>query len=360
MLRPIRHFLLGLLATVVLVEVTFQVLPVSTTTQTGYYIDEHILTYPPGHTWTVSTGWDLKNARHLRSNNLGFAAQHDFKAGSDAIALIGDSYVESSMLPLRESPAAQLESLLQGRPVYAMGGPGSSLLDYAERMRFAHRELGLRTMVLMLEPTDASQAICGSGNIHAHCLKAGTFEPSLQTLPPPGLLKTVLRHSATAQYLTGHLRLNAATLLSPAFWSSGTQGHGAPAKAADVAPERPVMPMAIPHERRQRIDAVLAIFVAQVQPLEGIRLIVAIDMNRKNLVRPNSEVDESHYLVGQLQAAGFEVVHSEPHFRKHASQSRLNLEVGPYDGHLNALGINILMSAVADVIVHPKETPKEN
>lgn len=360
MFRPFRHFLLGLLAAVLMVEATFQFLPVSTTTQTGYYIDEHILTYPPGHEWTVSTGWDLKNARHLRSNNFGFVAQHDFKAGSDAVALIGDSYVEASMLPSHESPAAQLESLLQGRPVYAMGGPGSSLLDYAERLRFAHRELGLRTLVLMLEATDASQSICGSGNIHAHCLKAGTFEPSLQTLPPPGWLKRMLRHSATAQYLTGHLRFNAAKLFSAAFWSSGTQDHGAPAQAADLNAGPLVSPMALPQERRQRIDAVLATFIAQVRALEGSRLIVAVDMNRKNLDRPNSEVDESQYLVGQLRAAGFEVVHSEPLFRQHASQSRLSLEVGPYDRHLNALGINILMSAVADVIAHPKETPKEN
>jgi hypothetical protein len=360
MFRPLRHFLMGLLAAALLLEAALQLLPVSTTTQTGYYTDENILTYPPGHEWTVSTGWDLKNARQLKSNNFGFVAQHDFKAGSNAIALIGDSYVEASMLPSHESPAAQLESLLRGRPVYAMGGPGSSLLDYAERLRFAHRVLGLRTAVMMLESTDASQAICGSGNIHAHCLKADTFEPSSQTLPPPGWLKRTLRHSATAQYLTGHLRLSAVTLFSRAFWSSGTEQHGVAPSATELNTERRALPLVLPEQRRQRIDAVLAAFVAQIKSLDGVRLIVAIDMNRKNLDRPNSEVDESQYLAGQLKAAGFEVVHSEPLFRQHASQSRLSLAVGPYDAHLNALGIRILMSAVADVIAHSDNTPKEN
>ena len=40
-------------------EALFRVLPVSTATMTGYYLDPYILSYPADHEWTASTGWDL-------------------------------------------------------------------------------------------------------------------------------------------------------------------------------------------------------------------------------------------------------------------------------------------------------------
>jgi len=57
---------------------------------------------------------------------------------------------------------AQLERELSGRPVYTMGSPGSSLLDYAERMRFAHDRFGIVDFVLLVERGDVRQALCGS------------------------------------------------------------------------------------------------------------------------------------------------------------------------------------------------------
>jgi len=139
------------------------VLPVPTATMRGYYLDPDVLSYPPHHEWQVATGWDLRNPQVLRSNNWGFAARHDFVADPEAVVLIGDSYVEASMLADAERPAAQLERLLGvPRTVYAMGSPGSSLLDYAQRLRLASQRLGARDVVLLIERFDARQSLCGS------------------------------------------------------------------------------------------------------------------------------------------------------------------------------------------------------
>lgn len=51
-----------------------------------------------------------------------------------------------------------------------MGGPGSSFLDYAVRLRWAYEEFGVRDFVLFMEQGDLRQALCGSGNVHAACL----------------------------------------------------------------------------------------------------------------------------------------------------------------------------------------------
>ncbi len=83
-----------------------------------------------------------------------------------AVALIGDSFVEASMLPAQERPGAQLErALVPTRPVYAMGVPGTALLDYAERIRLAHERFGVRDFVLLMERFDVRQSFCGSGNV---------------------------------------------------------------------------------------------------------------------------------------------------------------------------------------------------
>ena len=127
MRRRILLSLAGLLGVVLSVELMLRALPVSTATMTGYHFDPDLLSYPAGHEWTVSTGWDLRNPQRLRSNNWGFASDRDFIPDRSAIALIGDSYVEASMLDAVQRPAAQLEALLgTGRPVYGLGSPGTN------------------------------------------------------------------------------------------------------------------------------------------------------------------------------------------------------------------------------------------
>jgi hypothetical protein len=110
-------FCLGLLGVLIAAEAALQLLPVSTATMRGYHHDADVLTYPSHHRWQTATGWDLRNAERLQSNNWGFAAARDFLPDPRAIALIGDSYVEASMLPVSDRPAAQLERLLHARPV---------------------------------------------------------------------------------------------------------------------------------------------------------------------------------------------------------------------------------------------------
>ena len=91
MARAAGQVLLGMIAFVVVCELLFRILPVSTSTQTGYYFDPDILTYPADHQWRVATGWDLRNPQSLRSNNFGFVSDHDFARDERALALVGDS-----------------------------------------------------------------------------------------------------------------------------------------------------------------------------------------------------------------------------------------------------------------------------
>ena len=355
MIKRALLLLSGVLAVVVAAEVLLRTLPVSTATNTGYYVAPNILNYPPGHEWTMATGWDLRNVQHMRSNNMGFAAEHDFVPGSDAVGLIGDSYVEASMLPLADRPAAQLERALGGRRVYAMGGPGSSLLDYAERIKWAHQTLGLKTFVVLMEHTDASQTLCDSGNVHARCLSAGTLESTIRRRPPSGALKNLLRESALAQYLNSQLKFSPSRLISPDFWRSGAppEPEGPPRVVAPT--DQP--PLAL--EVRSTVDAAVGAFFEQVSGLEALRVVFVIDMNRQNLESGVRAPDESYHLAQRLLDRDQVVVQGEPLYREHFRQSPLRIDVGPYDQHFNRLGVALLMNAAAQALQIPINA-KEN
>lgn len=346
MIKRALLLLAGVLVVVVTAEIVLRALPVSTATKTGYYLAPNILSYPPRHEWTAATGWDLRNAQRLRSNNMGFAAEHDFAAGSNAVGLIGDSYVEASMLPLVDRPAAQLERALNGRLVYAMGGPGSSLLDYAERMEWAHRTLGLKTFVVLMEHVDASQAVCGSGNVHARCLLLDSLEPVIRKRPASGLLKDVLRESALAQYLNSQLKLKATRLTSVDFWGTGTPDEAA-APSFETLPSEPAV---LAPRQLEIIDAAVEAFFMQIESLDSTQLVFVIDMNRRNLESGVNQPDEGYYLAERLAGRGQVVVQAEPLFREHQRQSPLRLDVGPYDAHLNRIGVTLLMQAAAKAI----------
>lgn len=331
---------LGVLAALLVAEMMCRILPVSTASFTDYHVDPMIVTAPPQHRWWVSTGWDLRNARQLAANNLGFVADQDFAANSNALALVGDSYVEAGMLEPNDRPAAQLSRRLPGqRPVYALGGPGSSLLDYVERVRFARDRLGLRDVVVMMEPGDVRQSLCGSGNVHAVCLDAGTLQPRVQTLPGPSAAKRVLRHSALAQYVVGQIKVDPARLAHQAF--AGTQVHGTQRAAAQA-------PAALTLQQQAMVEAVADAFFSRLQRLDLGRLVLVADGRRDGDRAQGSAVMlERDAFLAMARARGVTVVDAEPVFRAHVKTSPLSLAVGPQDGHLNAVGVGLLMDATA-------------
>ena len=341
MLRAIVIAAASCLATLLGLELVMRCLPVSSATLTGYYADPDILGYPTGHEWTVATGWDLRNAQHLRANNLGFSADADFVPDPQALVLIGDSYVEASALAAPDRPDVQLAAALAkrsgSRPVYAMGSPGTALLDYAQRIRFAAERLQSRDFVVWLEQGDAREAVCGSGQVHSRCLDRATLAPRIERLPGPSALKRWARHSALAQYVFGQLKLDPARL-----WAAVLPARAAAPQpsAAEVAAARAAS--------MKMVEAVLDEFTAQAGPHLRGRLLFAVDGHRGPPPAQPSAIDfERNYLLRRLAERGFEVIDLEPVYAAWRAQSKLSPEIGPYDQHLNALGVRLVMGAIA-------------
>lgn len=336
----------GVVGVLVAAEVMLRLLPVSTATMKDYHLHPELLTYPAHHAWTFSTGWDLRNPQRLHSNNWGFAAHRDFTPDPRAVALVGDSYVESAMLDTAVRPGLQLERALGGtRPVYALGSPGTALLDHAQRIRLAAEQFGVADFVIWLERGDARQVLCGSGNVHSRCLDRQTLEPRVERLPPPSLAKRALRHVALAQYFAGQVGFRADHFARQLLTRQTPDAPGL-ATPQGRAEQRPPSPQAIARERVV-IDAAIEAFFREAQPYLRGRTVFVVDGQRHGTpADPAVDPFQRGHLIERLKAHGVDVIDLEPIYRAHAARSPLSLEVGPYDGHLNGLGVQLVMAAV--------------
>lgn len=343
-MRAFALVLAGAVLVLGLLEIALRVLPGPTATLTGYYFDPLLRTYPAHHKWWTASGWDLRNARHMESNNFGFATSRDFDRNESAVALIGDSFVEASALPEADGLGSQLESRLEGRPVFAMGVPGSNLLDYAERIRFAAGRLGVRDFVLVLERGDVRQSLCGSGNVSAVCLDSITFQPRVEKQAPPTFIKSALRDSRAAQYLFGQLRLDPARLLNTVVASMNLPAEGKPVEKVEAG--------ITPAPASTYVDAVFNQFLERASRHVKGRLIVVLDADRNALYRAangepmTTEPDRARFLE-LARARGVEVIDLEPLFAAHIAQSTVKLEVSPSDAHWNPVATAIVATAIA-------------
>jgi len=341
-------WLAGIGGFLLLLELLFRLLPVSTSTETGYYTDPLILNYPPHHNWTTATGWDLRNAQRLESNNFGYVASNNFARNDQAVALIGDSFIEASMLAAADRPGAQLEQAVGLRPVFAMGNPGTALLDYAERIRFAHEQFGVRDFVVFMERGDVKQSLCGSGNVNGPCLDPNTLAARIEKIPGPGVAKQIFRHSAFAQYVFGQLKFSPQKLWQQAFppTHSDTKLTTARATGGDLPNHTQEVP--------PFVDVITAAFFDRIKPYVTGKLVIVLDSDRRALASGQLTADPSRARFIELaRAAGAVVVDTEPLFQAHFAKSTLRLDVGPYDGHLNAFGVQLVTQAVKSSLCRP-------
>ena len=340
MLRLLGQWIAGMCLFLIIAEIVFRILPVSTSTEVGYHIDDLILTYPPHHHFIAATGWNLENVQRHRSNNFGFLSKIEFKPDPTAVALIGDSFVEASMLSESERLSTRLSDGLKNRAVYAFGGPGSSLLDYAERIRLAHQRFGIREFIVVLELGDIKQSLCGSGNNHGPCLAPATLTLTTTHPAATSVAKRYLRHSALAQYVFSQLKLAPARLL-PAL----------------VESSKPVLPITklpaihayvSPGEVSAIVsDAVHRAFFARIAPFPIARLIFVLDSDRQALNSgATPSTDTRRRFKAAAQHRGAEVIDLAETFEAALAATGLRLEISPRDAHWNPAAVTLIAQQV--------------
>ena len=96
------------------------------------------------------------------------------------------------------------------------------------------------------------------------------------------------------------------------------------------------------------VQAVADAFFERVATSAQGRLVLLVDGRRSARPGPPSvQMLERDVFVKLAWERGAEVIDAERVYATHWEGSTLSLEVGPYDRHLNALGVGLLMKAVA-------------
>jgi len=341
LLHVLAYTGLGICAVLATLELILRILPCSTATYMGYYIDPVILTYRPAHEFISSFGWSMEHPQRNRANNFGFLTARDFKRDPAAVALIGDSYVDESFMPEADRLATRLETHLQGPAVFALGSPGSNLLDYAERVRFAHEKFGLTHFVIVIQPSDVLESLCGSGNSQGPCVDSITRQVRIERIATrSSWITDIARQSALVQYLVTQIRLDPTQFLQR--WKTGKSDTVSPAPSLE-SPGYAATSGVVQSE-----------FFARLRRVPGAVFVLVFDYERTAPGIGNALTDgDRAMLIAKAQEFGARVVDLEPIFRKHTSGSRLSLSVSPRDTHWNKLAIELVADAVAQVLRNP-------
>lgn len=337
------RFGVGALMFAALAELLCRLLPVSTATEFGYHHDAAFQTYPAHHRWRLATGWDLRRAQTLSANNMGVAAGRDFVRDPLAVALVGDSYVEASAVEPSQRFGPQLERALGGaRRVYEMGLPGTSLLDYAERIRYAHERFGVRDFVLFVELGDVAQSVCEAAPRGGVCLDLRSGQVRPDRLPEPSTLKRWIRHSALAQYIFSQLKVDVTRL-----WRQAIEQARTSASAAEQA-STAKQPTHDAEADRRLADAVIDAFVERVRPYPTLRLMLLVDGARR-ADRPWSARPAAlrSRLLQRAPEVGLVAIDLEPVYAEHHRHSERSLDIAPDDGHFNSLGLELVARQAA-------------
>jgi hypothetical protein len=325
-----RWLFLGALSVLVVLETTLRLLPTPTATRVGQYIDPFVTTYPPGHAFRTATGWSLLNARQQQANEHGFIPSRAFQPTPNAIALIGDSLVEQSMLPPEQRLASVLQVSGLGAEVYAMGVPGSSLFDYLERVRYARDQLGVRNFWIVIERADVRESLCATGVYTDACMD-GLGEIRRIRRPPRSALYNALGESAVLQYFVGVLRLSPrrlATLFRPV----SLQGKLPSPPPGDVDGRVHRSTSAVSIEEQQVIDR----FVNELSAMPSLRIGLLIDPVVGSLHRDDEFIDQSlAQLSNRAHQLGIPAIHPRRELALYSAKTGLEMHIGPYDAHWN-------------------------
>lgn len=104
--------------------------------------------------------WKFSQAYRRRVNNYGFVDDGDYQSNSAPVAVIGDSYIQSSMLPYQDTLQGKLSSKIVNRlPVYSFGTPAYALSGYLGTAEYVDREFKPKAYIFLLTKSDLTESL---------------------------------------------------------------------------------------------------------------------------------------------------------------------------------------------------------
>jgi hypothetical protein len=341
-------FGIGMIATLLLLEVSIRVAPVIA----GTYAADPRAGWPahtmiPNSSYTSSTGWNLQNVHHGRINNYGYASPHDYVPGRADVAVFGDSYIEAMMNDYRDTLAGSLNDYLEpDLEVLSFGMSGAEMPDYLGTAGLVSREFSPDWAVFLITAGDFTRGFQAS---------PGYFEWDATRSPPIRLVPEIHRSAVSkfmrtlglVRYLRGNLSFQPGELIKL------RRGADHVAGTASCVPE------VLSKDDEALLDAYVRALPEALQ-LPASRVILVFDADRRSIyagAKPggvascrNRAVLANERLALLARAAGMQVIDTEPLFRRHFEAGLGPLDRAPLDAHWNPAAHRLVAREVARII----------
>lgn len=204
--------LIGLFGTVLALELVLRLLPVTEPLE-RQPVDatRPYLHYKPNNDVVHSRGWNFTTVNRAHVNNFGFVNDQDYDpdAKTPLLAVVGDSFVEATEVPYRETLHGRLASAVGSRGrVYSFGISGSQLSQYLAYAQYARDRFSPAALVVVIIGNDFDESLLdyqSHPGMH-HFMRNADGSYQLHLVPfHPFVAYRLLSKSALAQYVNANM-----------------------------------------------------------------------------------------------------------------------------------------------------------
>lgn len=199
----------GLILSLVITEIIFQLLPVSDSTMIqDVNASDPYMRFASDRNVRISIGKFFEIKANKKTNKQGFFDDRDFdlKSTNNKVVVIGDSFVEAVQVSNAEAIHGQLRLMLGSNwEVNGVGTSGSPLSQYVAYARYLRESLDPKTYVFVIIANDYHESLLRYKNAPGHHYYNNDMQlvrVDYNTDP----LKSFLRSSATARYFALNMK----------------------------------------------------------------------------------------------------------------------------------------------------------
>ncbi len=344
--------------TLLTLEIILRFLPVDS----GFYMqpvtqENPVARFVPNRNFTWSDEWNFAIVNHGRINNAGFVNDQDYDVADPRplLAVIGDSFVQSAMVPFGDTLHGLMSIAAPGWRTYSFAAAGAPLSQYLVWADDARRTYTPRKMIFLIMGNDFDESL-PQYKMHEVFQQfvpndQGDLELKLMREFHPSLLGRLVSSSALFRYLFFNLEIvQIRHKIKYRIWEhrleqDKTMGDIFVANtAADVTDEH------MDHSK-QVVDAFFRL-LPTCSGLTPADILFVVDAPRPLIYETNSpRSDRSYfedmavYFNGRARALGYETIDMTEPFTRHFRETGQKVEFDT-DQHWNADGHSIAFTQV--------------
>jgi hypothetical protein len=312
-----------------------------------------VFRFTPNRTATLSQDWDFKLVNRVRVNNAGFVNDHDYDATatSPLLAVVGDSFIQASIVPYAETVQGRLAAAVAGRGrVYSFAASGAGLPQYLAWIRHARDTYRPQALLINIIPNDFDESLHWYGRSPGFWRferRPDGGAAMALTAYEPSLTRRILRRSALAMYLTQNMRVQ--VLLDINVQNLGAHDRRWVGNIEAIQPAQKIA------DYRWAIDRFLDL-LPEASGVANDRVVLSFDSFRPGIYEGGEELafaersswsELRRYFMAEAARRGHETVDLDPRMRSDFARNGRRFEP-PTDSHWNGEGHRVLAESVME------------